>query len=752
MSLRRGRAFITRLIPPTGSVLPAISSIGPNPGPAGAVTVNGSNFIQGATVRFDGIMAGSVVVIGSNQINCVAPAHADGVVNVIVTTSAGTSNAFPFTYQAAVAPSTFLVVQEYFHDAGSISTNQTNDLQIPASSFKAVLSSGESNYLVNNHLMFTYFCIPHNLTRSSVLNSGAYPQTLDANYVTKMQSLVASYGIDRMYLFACPEWDNDPGNNVWAQNRFSEAGVGGDRPDVPSGLTRQQAYDQWNHFYLANNHGGNTDHHQLGQILSVPYQTRGYKVQSNNINAGTCHYAYEMGIDLVTLQRNNDDVAGIIGSVGFIRGAGKQYGKEWGWDMSHSRTYGPLSGVTTYSGSTLTSGWSEGTYKRTRYLEWGSGADVLMEEASTLTGSTTTINGRGYSPFGVGLRDFCNFAIVRHPQRGVPHVPVTIMKDHISNFEPRFGQWNQGRGVWVQQMSANAGENMLHNLMDLIYPNYATASSSTTTAEPMGSGRWGEQFDVCTEKASTTALAKYPVVMLSTNATVDSTLQAKLNTYASAGGIVVINAKQLSGTAHESLTGVHIVGTASTSGTVTWDSDSSTTSNASFNYATVTLGSATNLAHSGASTPQVTKNVVGSGEVWVVMPDYMSNTSNNATLALVTKIIDVLIARFAVATITGGNHTSIDYTITKQAGVSGLTTVVTIINTHTSGTAWTGTVSVPGTGSPVVREWISDTNASFSVSGGNILVTASVPGNDVKVYAVDPPVTGLGSALPLTIS
>jgi hypothetical protein len=633
----------------------------------------------------------------------------------------------------------FHVVQEYFHDAGTIATNETLDLQFDAASFKAVLTSLESNYLAAHHLVFVYFCLPHNLIRSSLGGGGApYNQTLDVNYVTTMQGLATTYGIDKMFIMICPEWDNDPGNNGWAQNRFLEAGANDpDRPDLPGGLTRQQAYDQWNHFYLANNHGGNTNHHQLGQILSVAPETRGYKTQSNNVNAGTCFYSYEMGIDQVTLQRNNDDIGGLVGSIGFIRGAATQYGKTWGIDTSHSRTYGPLAGVTSYSGSTLIAGWSAATYKRHYYLSYAIGSDVLMEEAADhMSGGTTNINGRNYTPFGVTLRDFCNCAIVRHPQRGIPHVPIAIMKDHISNLEPRFGQWNQGRGVWIQQMSANNGENMVHNLLDLLYPNYATASSSTTTAEPWGTGRWGEQFDFLTEKCSAAVMStNYRVVMLSTNATMDATLQTKLDTFVQGGGILVINAKQLTGTAHQTFTGVTVTGTASTSGTVTWDSDSSTTSNAAFNYTTVTLGTATVLAHSGASTPQVTKNVVGAGEVWTVLPDYMSNTSNNATLALATKLIQELITRFAVATISGGNHADIDYAITTQAGADGTATMVTIINTSPSNTTGTGVVSVPGSGTPV-REWISDTTPSSSVSGGNVNITASVPANDVRVYAV----------------
>ena len=635
----------------------------------------------------------------------------------------------------------FHVVQEYFHDGGGIATNQTQDLGIDAASFKAVLTSGESSYLAAHHPTFFYFCTPQNLVKATVPPN--YPSTLDSNYPATMQNLAATYGIGNVFLFACPEWDNDPGNASWANNRFLEVstwspGVTGARPDIPSGLTRQQAYDQWNHFYLANNHNGIIDHHQLGQLLNLTYQQRGYKIMSDQANAGTCHFAFEMGMDLVILERNNDDVSGLIGSIGFIRGAATQYGRQWGIDTSHWRSYGVNgAGATAYNSSQqLTFGWSDATYKRHLYLSYMSGPDALFVEAGDYnTNGVTNINGRIYNPLGTRLQSFCNFALVRHAQRGVPYVPIAIMKDHITFLEPRSGQWTQGREVWCFQMSPNGGENMVHNLLDMLYPNYSTWATSTTAAEPWGSGRWGEQFDIVTDRASNSALGNYRVALIATNAVMDSAMQSKLTAYAQAGGIVVLNAKQLTGTAHETLTGIHITGSASTSGTVTWDSDATTTNEPAFNYATVILGTATRLAHSGTSTPQVTRNVVGAGEVWVTLPDYMSNTANNAALGVGAKVIDTLINRFAVATISGGNHNNIDYTVNNQAGSSGTTTVVTIANTDSANRTWTGTISIPGTGS-LVREWISDTNASFTVSGGQVQVSASVPAGDVRVYAV----------------
>lgn len=102
-SVRSSGAWVaaskTHLSPPASSG-PTITSISPNPGPAGAVTVNGTNFIAPVTVSVGGAAATGVSVVSSTQLTCTAPAHADGAVNVTVTASGGTSASFVFTYQA----------------------------------------------------------------------------------------------------------------------------------------------------------------------------------------------------------------------------------------------------------------------------------------------------------------------------------------------------------------------------------------------------------------------------------------------------------------------------------------------------------------------------------------------------------------------------------------------------------------------------------------------------------------------------
>src|SRR5204862_6807548 len=86
----------------------SITSVTPNSGPSAggtAVTISGSNFASGATVRFGGTPATAVAVVNSSTINATTPAHSAGDVSVTVTNPDAQRATFnSFTYQAPVVP------------------------------------------------------------------------------------------------------------------------------------------------------------------------------------------------------------------------------------------------------------------------------------------------------------------------------------------------------------------------------------------------------------------------------------------------------------------------------------------------------------------------------------------------------------------------------------------------------------------------------------------------------------------------
>ena len=76
------------------SPLPTITDISPSSGTilgGTAVTITGTNFASVQSVTFGGFACGTVVVVSTQTITCVTPAHVAGTVEVIVTTLAGSN-------------------------------------------------------------------------------------------------------------------------------------------------------------------------------------------------------------------------------------------------------------------------------------------------------------------------------------------------------------------------------------------------------------------------------------------------------------------------------------------------------------------------------------------------------------------------------------------------------------------------------------------------------------------------------------
>ncbi|MFM2182483.1 MAG: hypothetical protein RJB61_777, partial [Actinomycetota bacterium] len=98
------------------AVTPSVTSISPTSGTTAGgtpVTIVGSGFITGASVRFGSLLATSVVVVSPTTITAVSPATTTpGVVSVTVVTGGGTSNGVNYTYSApaptitTIAPTT----------------------------------------------------------------------------------------------------------------------------------------------------------------------------------------------------------------------------------------------------------------------------------------------------------------------------------------------------------------------------------------------------------------------------------------------------------------------------------------------------------------------------------------------------------------------------------------------------------------------------------------------------------------------
>ena len=83
------------------STPPTVGSLSPNSGSTDGgevVTIGGTNFVDGATVSFDGMPAPSVTMVDAGTITATTPAHAAGAVDVVVTNPDSQNGMLPNGY------------------------------------------------------------------------------------------------------------------------------------------------------------------------------------------------------------------------------------------------------------------------------------------------------------------------------------------------------------------------------------------------------------------------------------------------------------------------------------------------------------------------------------------------------------------------------------------------------------------------------------------------------------------------------
>ena len=93
---------------------PTVSAASPNSGPTTGgqlVTITGTDFTGASSVTFGGVAATAVTIVNATTITAITPAHAAGVVNIVVVTPSGSgTGAGHYTYAASGAGTLALVV------------------------------------------------------------------------------------------------------------------------------------------------------------------------------------------------------------------------------------------------------------------------------------------------------------------------------------------------------------------------------------------------------------------------------------------------------------------------------------------------------------------------------------------------------------------------------------------------------------------------------------------------------------------
>ena len=537
---------------------------------------------------------------------------------------------------------------------------------------------------------------------------------------TEMATLTAQAGNGRrVWWNTMIEWDGLDGHSL----KQAEVGFAGD--------SRAQNYARLRNLVT-------TTWTPLGTMLDTAQATRGYLMTAVTDYVSNVHYGYEWGLDMQMMERAIDEVGDIVTGVAYMRGAAAQYNKPWGIDQSTWRT--GANSVTSYNQSTgqQTGGFSVGYHKRHTYYAYMAGANKILYESHAFRYGNGALD-----PFGLMSKAFGAFAVA-HPNRGTAVVPIAFMLDHDHGHVPP--HWLIGGAVWYGFIGYSPGDRMVDNLFDVLYPGYRNhglslpgfswnageafhqymlAGNDPRPYEPMPNSTYGDLFDVLLSNATIEALNRYQVVMPVGNFVMTPALNTLLTTYATAGGVVVLNSTQVS-TSDQTLLGVTL-GSTTTATASKWGAESNQ-SESSFTYRIVTPTTATVIATNPANgQPLITMRTVGSGKVYFVAANYMQNDAQTALLLLSRRLFSDLTTTYRKAWVTGA---PVDFLTTQGVGF----TTVTLLNN--SGSTWSGIVSMNITDVTNATEWLTGATLSPATAGGVTTVSVSVPAWDVRVFAL----------------
>jgi len=488
--------------------------------------------------------------------------------------------------------------------------------------------------------------------------------------------------------------------------------------------------------------------------------------------ASGAHAFASQGINLLLIERANDDIEDLQTAIAFARGASRQYGCKWGIDFS--LWWGVINGCVEKLPTLF--------HKRNFYLTYYSGADNITVEGGDLL---YDLSNNKPNLLGTALAEFGIFT--RKEKRGEVKIPVVVVLPEGHGWmTPSYWQttreaWNyahipyrQGyRGVDAFFSMAFPGSNFAMDpfpfgsyksnnppaspfAMSCITPEFAPEQKDIYYAEPplpfgrfenrdkaredmvknqtetspyrpMGTTRWGDVIDVLISTASERVLNYYKVVVLLGPVKMDKPMKERLEAYVKAGGKLLMSAG-VAGPYDNDLCGVEIqpelwAGTA-------WQWKDEPFKGEPFRYCPSKVTPGVNvqiLAQTNSGSPLITCYRNGKGVVYTCLVPWFEGVTT--LMGAAERMFDEVIGSLQEISIEG---LPIHWTSSQREGEM----IVTLSNSST--TEWTGCIKVPGDGLGTSKCKELLTGKTFAVQSKGKLLTCEVvvPPYDVMVISI----------------
>lgn len=485
------------------------------------------------------------------------------------------------------------------------------------------------------------------------------------------------------------------------------------------------------------------------QAVTATAYAKGYNKWGMAGYASSAHiFAKSPEVNLITIERANDDVDDLQTGIAFFRGAARQTNKQWGSDVS--LWWGGINGCV----QTLPALY----HKRHLYLSWYSGAEHIRVEGSDLLlgddGELTEL-AKCLDEFG---------AYIKKNKRGevITKVAVILPEDSGWITSP---YWRTQKSVWnYAKVPYRQGQKAIDGFFNMAFPGcnfymdpfsfgkyhtenppaspfalscvserYAHDTSDVFMAEyplpfgefesrdkareymqenqvetshyrPMGVSRWGDIIDVFTENVDADVLSRYEVVVVLDQVTLDRAMQNKFVKAMSSGstiicssGVVIPSNSEFCGADIEARLAVGYW----------WRVERGGVINEPFRYTPATVKSGINvLATAHDSSPILFEKRYGKGRLISCMTPWFEGGESNLS-GIAEYIFDKEISPLSPIKVVGA---PIEYIITKGDGC------INVVLSNSSDVEWAGSIK-PKFRYHTATEMFSKSNIKVEKSG-----------------------------------
>ncbi len=402
--------------------------------------------------------------------------------------------------------------------------------------------------------------------------------------------------------------------------------------------------------------------------------------------ATATHQFADSGVDCVIVERTNDDVDDLQTGIAFCRGAARQYNCEWGVDFS--LWWGPIYGCI----QNLPFSY----HKRNMYLSYFSGARTFRIEGGHLfwdAGQEKLTNIASL------LDEFGQFCM--NIEAGRPQVPAAVMLPHDHGWmtppywrttheawnyarlpyrqghkgiDGFFGQAFPGSNFEMQPFAfgtyphndppaspfalscvtkefAPSPEDVFYAEVPIPFGKYPDRDTARRDMEdnliepapyrPLGDCRWGDIFDVLTDRVDGNVLKKYKVLILLGQIRLTEALKADLKAYVNQGGQLVCAAGVI-GPDDSDLTGLELIGEIRVGRQWQWGDQAKTTAHFIYVPSQIQHEDSASILAQVDNYPVVVQNTIGKGRVYTCLVPWFEGENcrlAGAALRLMDEVI-----------------------------------------------------------------------------------------------------------------